>query len=102
MIRLALRFDLRVPPFAATSFAVQHGAMLEMATWGDRLGFDTLGLSEHHGDPAGFTSAPIPLNAGALPGGDCLRQRSRSSTRVSQRVSARRNTMYGQRPSELS
>jgi alkanesulfonate monooxygenase SsuD/methylene tetrahydromethanopterin reductase-like flavin-dependent oxidoreductase (luciferase family) len=66
MIRLALRFDLRVPPFAATSFAVQHRAMLEMATWGERLGFDALGLSEHHGDPAGFTSAPIPLAAAVL------------------------------------
>jgi alkanesulfonate monooxygenase SsuD/methylene tetrahydromethanopterin reductase-like flavin-dependent oxidoreductase (luciferase family) len=65
-IRLALRFDLRVPPFAATDFAAQHRAMLEMASWGERLGFDTLGLSEHHGDPAGFTSAPIPLAAAVL------------------------------------
>jgi alkanesulfonate monooxygenase SsuD/methylene tetrahydromethanopterin reductase-like flavin-dependent oxidoreductase (luciferase family) len=66
MVRLALRFDLRVPPFAATSFAAQHRAMLEMASWGERLGFETLGLSEHHGDPAGFTSAPIPLAAAVL------------------------------------
>ena len=66
MTRLSLRFDLRVPPFASTSFAAQHQAMLEMATWGDRVGVDTLTLSEHHGDPAGFTSAPITLAAAVL------------------------------------
>ena len=66
MTRLSLRFDLRVPPFADTSFAAQHRAMLEMAIWGDRLGFQTLVLSEHHGDPAGFTSAPIPLAAAVV------------------------------------
>jgi len=66
MTRLALRFDLRVPEFASTSFTAQHRAMLEMASWGDRLGFQALVLSEHHGDPAGFSSAPIPLAAAVL------------------------------------
>jgi alkanesulfonate monooxygenase SsuD/methylene tetrahydromethanopterin reductase-like flavin-dependent oxidoreductase (luciferase family) len=61
-----LRFDLRVPPFAKTSFADQHQAMLEMVTWADRIGVDTVTLSEHHGDPAGFTSAPITLAAAVL------------------------------------
>lgn len=66
MTQLALRFDLRVPPFASTSFAAQHRALLEMASWGDRLGFQALVLSEHHGDPAGFSSAPITLAAAVL------------------------------------
>jgi alkanesulfonate monooxygenase SsuD/methylene tetrahydromethanopterin reductase-like flavin-dependent oxidoreductase (luciferase family) len=66
MTQLALRFDLRAPPFASTSFAAQHRALLEMASWGDRLGFQTLVLSEHHGDPAGFSSAPITLAAAVL------------------------------------
>jgi len=61
-----LRFDLRVPPFAKTSFADQHSAMLEMVTWAERVGVDTVTLSEHHGDPAGFTSAPITLAAAVL------------------------------------
>lgn len=66
MTRLSMRFDLRVPPFAQTSFADQHRAMLEMVGWADRVGVDTVTFSEHHGDPAGFTSAPIPLAAAAL------------------------------------
>ena len=66
MTRLSMRFDLRVPPFAQTSFADQHRAMLEMVRWGDRVGLDAVTLSEHHGDPAGFTSAPITLAAAVL------------------------------------
>ena len=61
MPRIAMRFDLCVAPFAATTFAVQHRAMLEMASWADRVGIGALSLSEHHGDPAGFTSAPVVL-----------------------------------------
>lgn len=66
MTRLTMRFDLRVPPFVETTFAAQHGAMLEMVSWADRVGFDTITLSEHHGDPAGFTSAPLTLAAAIL------------------------------------
>jgi alkanesulfonate monooxygenase SsuD/methylene tetrahydromethanopterin reductase-like flavin-dependent oxidoreductase (luciferase family) len=61
-----MRFDLRVPPFAQTSFAEQHQAMLEMVTWADRVGVETVTFSEHHGDPAGFTSAPLTLAAAVL------------------------------------
>jgi alkanesulfonate monooxygenase SsuD/methylene tetrahydromethanopterin reductase-like flavin-dependent oxidoreductase (luciferase family) len=61
-----MRFDLRVPPFAKTSFAAQHQTMLEMVTWADRVGVETICLSEHHGDPAGFSSAPITLAAAVL------------------------------------
>jgi alkanesulfonate monooxygenase SsuD/methylene tetrahydromethanopterin reductase-like flavin-dependent oxidoreductase (luciferase family) len=64
--RISLRFDLRVPPFARTSFADQHRAMLEMVSWADRVGVGTVILSEHHGDPAGFSSAPITLAAAVL------------------------------------
>ncbi len=66
MARLSMRFDLRVPPIANTTFAQQHGAMLEMSAWADRVGVGTICLSEHHGDPAGFTSAPIVLAAAVL------------------------------------
>jgi len=64
--RISLRFDLRVPPFARTSFARQHQAMLEMVTWADGAGIETVILSEHHGDPAGFTASPITLAAAVL------------------------------------
>ena len=66
MTRLSMRFDLRVPPFAKTSFPAQHAAMLEMAEWADDLGAAELLFSEHHGDPAGFSSAPLTLAAAAL------------------------------------
>lgn len=66
MPRLSIRFDLRVAPFAKTTFARQHRAMLEMASWAERVGFDTLILSEHHGDPAGYSSAPLTLAAAVL------------------------------------
>ena len=66
MTQLALRFDLRIAPFAKTTFARQHQAMLEIASWADRVGFATLCLSEHHGDPAGYSSAPLTLAAAVL------------------------------------
>lgn len=66
MTRISMRFDLRVPPFARTDFATQHQAMLEMASWADRVGVDVMPLSEHHGDPAGFSSAPLTLAAAVL------------------------------------
>ena len=66
MTRISMRFDMRVPPFAPTRFADQHRAMLDMVAWADRVGVETVILSEHHGDPAGFTSAPITLAAAVL------------------------------------
>ncbi|MGE0878417.1 MAG: LLM class flavin-dependent oxidoreductase [Acidimicrobiia bacterium] len=66
MVSISVRFDLRVPPFANTTYAAQHQTALDIAEWADRLGFDSIGVSEHHGDPAGFTSAPITLAAALL------------------------------------
>lgn len=70
MPHLSIRFDLRVPPFVResgkTSFAGQHRAMLEMVDWAESAGFAEVVLSEHHGDPAGFSSAPLTLAAAIL------------------------------------
>ena len=66
MATLQMRFDLRVPPFAGTDFATQHRACLEMCSWGERVGVESVSVSEHHGDPAGFTSAPVVLAAAIL------------------------------------
>ena len=66
MTQLSMRFDLRVPPFAKTRFTDQYQAMLEMVSWADAIGIDTIILSEHHGDPAGYTPAPITLAAAVL------------------------------------
>ncbi len=66
MTRLSLRFDLRITPSAKSDFAGQHRAMLEMASWADALGLDALCLSEHHGDPYGYMSAPLTVAAAVL------------------------------------
>ena len=61
-----MRFDLRVPPFAATTFSRQYAAFREMVRWGDDIGVASVSVSEHHGDPAGYIPAPIPLAAAIL------------------------------------
>ena len=66
MIDLSMRFDLRVPPFADTSHAALYRACLDMAVWAEGLGFKRIVLSEHHGDPAGYTPAPLTLAAAVL------------------------------------
>ena len=63
---IRLRFDLRVPPFATTTYAAEYQACLEMVTWAERIGVSNLNLSEHHGDEAGYTPAPVTLAAAVL------------------------------------
>lgn len=67
---LILRYDLRLPPDGATPTAVtgrgQYAACLEQCKWGDRLGLDMVVVSEHHGAPDSFMSAPITLAAAIL------------------------------------
>jgi alkanesulfonate monooxygenase SsuD/methylene tetrahydromethanopterin reductase-like flavin-dependent oxidoreductase (luciferase family) len=65
-MNLTLRFDLRVPPFAETTFADQHQACLDMAEWAEEHGFGRIILAEHHGDEAGFMSAPLTLAAAII------------------------------------
>jgi alkanesulfonate monooxygenase SsuD/methylene tetrahydromethanopterin reductase-like flavin-dependent oxidoreductase (luciferase family) len=67
MAMLGIRFDLRVPDFAATTHARQYAAALDMAAWADRAGLDAVILSEHHGAPDGYLPAPLTL-AGAVLG----------------------------------
>jgi alkanesulfonate monooxygenase SsuD/methylene tetrahydromethanopterin reductase-like flavin-dependent oxidoreductase (luciferase family) len=66
MATMQMRFDLRVPPFAGTDFATQHRACLDMSSWAEGIGVESISVSEHHGDPAGFTSAPVALAAAIL------------------------------------
>jgi alkanesulfonate monooxygenase SsuD/methylene tetrahydromethanopterin reductase-like flavin-dependent oxidoreductase (luciferase family) len=63
---LTMRFDIRLPPFAKTSFADQYRACLAMSRWAEDQGFTRIMLSEHHGDPAGYLSAPLTLAAAIL------------------------------------
>lgn len=67
MTLLTIRFDLRVPPFAATTHPAQYAACLDMAAWADEHGFTSAVLSEHHGVDDGYLPAPLSL-AGAILG----------------------------------
>src|ERR1700722_18521516 len=57
---------MRILPAAHTTFAGQYKACLDIAAWADRVGVDSIMLSEHHGDPAGYTPAPVTLAAAIL------------------------------------
>src|SRR5437879_6529475 len=63
MLSIALRYDLRVPPFAATTHAEQYAACLEQCAFADEHGLDFVVLSEHHGVEDGFLPAPVTLAA---------------------------------------
>jgi alkanesulfonate monooxygenase SsuD/methylene tetrahydromethanopterin reductase-like flavin-dependent oxidoreductase (luciferase family) len=65
-VRLGIRFDLRVPEFSPTDHRQQYAAALEMSAWAERLGFRFVALSEHHGTPDGYLSAPFTLAAAIL------------------------------------
>jgi alkanesulfonate monooxygenase SsuD/methylene tetrahydromethanopterin reductase-like flavin-dependent oxidoreductase (luciferase family) len=63
-VRLGLRYDLRSPAIGAGPPRLWPAAV-EQCAWADQLGFETVLLGEHHGDPDGYNPAPIVL-AGAI------------------------------------
>lgn len=63
MTMIALRYDLRVPPFSGATHADLYRACLDQCAWGDDLGIDLVVLSEHHGVDDGYLSAPLTLAA---------------------------------------
>ncbi|OHV65447.1 luciferase [Pseudofrankia sp. BMG5.36] len=58
-----MRFDFRNPAIAGTSMAERYEAALAMAEWADRLGFHSVGLSEHHGADDGYLPSPLTMAA---------------------------------------
>lgn len=63
MALFILRFDFRNPGFAGTSMAERYAAGLDMCALGDRLGFFSVILSEHHGSDDGYLPSPLPMAA---------------------------------------
>jgi alkanesulfonate monooxygenase SsuD/methylene tetrahydromethanopterin reductase-like flavin-dependent oxidoreductase (luciferase family) len=63
MPTLSLRYDLRCPPFAKAGPAELYATALEQCAWADRLGFDAVILSEHHGSPDGYLPSPLVFGA---------------------------------------
>ena len=67
----SVRFDMRAPDWGPADASALHRASLEMAAWSDRVGLDTVVLSEHHGAEDGFLPSPI-VAAAAMAG--CTRR----------------------------
>ena len=55
-----LRYDMRAPEMGAPVPAL-YSAAIEQCAWGDKLGFDTVYLAEHHGADDGYCVSPMIL-----------------------------------------
>jgi alkanesulfonate monooxygenase SsuD/methylene tetrahydromethanopterin reductase-like flavin-dependent oxidoreductase (luciferase family) len=62
-----IRFDMRAPAWGPATTADIHQATLGMSEWADRVGFDTIVVSEHHRAEDGFLPSPI-VAAAAIAG----------------------------------
>lgn len=64
MTAIALRYDMRVAPFATTTHAEAYKACLDQVAWAeDANAADIVVLSEHHGVDDGFCPSPFTLAA---------------------------------------
>lgn len=63
MALIAIRYDLRVPPFGEATHAELYRACIEQSVWADERGLDVAVVSEHHGVPDGYMSSPITVAA---------------------------------------
>ena len=68
MAMVLLRYELRVPADATDDRGERYRTCLEQCAWGDKLGLDSVVLSEHHGAPDGYMPAPL-IMAAAIAGG---------------------------------
>ncbi|MBW2267129.1 MAG: LLM class flavin-dependent oxidoreductase [Deltaproteobacteria bacterium] len=61
-MQLDLSYDMRAPEFGPSA-ADLHAAMLDQVEWADALGFDSVGIGEHHCSPDGYNPSPLVLAA---------------------------------------
>ena len=65
-MEFVLSFDMRAPQFGA-SIESLYASALDMAAWADGIGFNAIGLGEHHGSDDGYLPSPLVL-ASAMAG----------------------------------
>jgi alkanesulfonate monooxygenase SsuD/methylene tetrahydromethanopterin reductase-like flavin-dependent oxidoreductase (luciferase family) len=65
-MEFVVSFDMRAPAFGAPAKEL-YAAALDICAWADEIGFDVIGLGEHHASEDGYLPSPIPL-AGAIAG----------------------------------
>ena len=63
-MEFAISFDLRAPDFGAPAMDL-YPASLDQCAWADALGFDVVGIAEHHGAEDGYLPAPLVFAAAA-------------------------------------
>jgi len=61
-MELILTYDMRAPAFGARASEL-WAAALDQVTWADDLGFDLVGLGEHHASEDGYDPSPLILAA---------------------------------------
>jgi alkanesulfonate monooxygenase SsuD/methylene tetrahydromethanopterin reductase-like flavin-dependent oxidoreductase (luciferase family) len=59
-VELVISYDMRAPDFGAPAREL-YAAALDQVAWADSLGFDSVGLGEHHGSPDGYNPSPLIL-----------------------------------------
>jgi alkanesulfonate monooxygenase SsuD/methylene tetrahydromethanopterin reductase-like flavin-dependent oxidoreductase (luciferase family) len=62
-VRFGLRYDLRVPNGSPWSHADLYQRMLRQVEQAERVGFELVMLSEHHGDDWGYLPTPVTIGA---------------------------------------
>jgi alkanesulfonate monooxygenase SsuD/methylene tetrahydromethanopterin reductase-like flavin-dependent oxidoreductase (luciferase family) len=61
MTQLQLRYDMRAPAFGPATTAELYATALDQVAWADRLGFDQVHFTEHHGSDDGYCPSPLVL-----------------------------------------
>ncbi|MYI36173.1 MAG: LLM class flavin-dependent oxidoreductase, partial [Acidimicrobiaceae bacterium] len=59
MVKFELRYALRQPESKGDDFQPRYEACVAQCAWGDRLGFSSVMISEHHGSPDGYMPSPM-------------------------------------------
>jgi alkanesulfonate monooxygenase SsuD/methylene tetrahydromethanopterin reductase-like flavin-dependent oxidoreductase (luciferase family) len=59
-VELVISYDMRAPHFGAPAREL-YAAALDQVQWADGLGFDSVGLGEHHASPDGYDPSPLVL-----------------------------------------
>lgn len=59
-MEFVISFDMRAPEFGASKQAL-YDAALDMSVWADDIGFNAVGLGEHHAASDGYLPSPIPM-----------------------------------------
>ena len=61
-LEFVISYDMRAPKFGASIHEL-YAAALDQCAWADDIGFDAVGLGEHHGATDGYLPSPIPMAA---------------------------------------